>query len=84
MGIGIGIATAWLSLRSDSIESLIARPALTAMETTPQWFYALAFLLTFEMATIFDGLRHFGRDMLVGTLVVLHLGPEHSGPLPAN
>jgi undecaprenyl-diphosphatase len=79
VGIGIGITMAWLSLRNDWLESRIAQPALTAMETGPQWFYALAFLLSFEMATIFDGLRRVGHDMLIGTLIALHLGHEHSG-----
>jgi membrane-associated phospholipid phosphatase len=80
VGIGIGITMAWLSLRSDSLESIVTRPALAAMETRPQWFYTIAFLLSFEMATVFDGLRHVGRDVLNGALVALHLGHQHSGP----
>ena len=71
---------AWLSIKSDSLESIVTRPALAAMETRPQWFYTIAFLLSFEMATVFDGLRHFGRDALNGALVGLHLGQTHSGP----
>lgn len=80
VGMGIGITMAWFSLRSDSLESIVTRPALAAMETRPQWFYTIAFLLTFEMATVFDGLRHVGRDALNGALVGLHLGQTHSGP----
>jgi membrane-associated phospholipid phosphatase len=80
VGIGIGITMAWLSIMSDSLESIITRPALAAMETRPQWFYTIAFLVSFEMATVFDGLRHVGRDVLNGALVALHLGQQHSGP----
>jgi membrane-associated phospholipid phosphatase len=80
VGIGIGITMAWLSLRSDLLESKITRPALAAMETRPQWFYTIAFLLSFEMATVFDGFRHVGRDVLNGALFALHLGQRHSGP----
>lgn len=79
VGIGIGITMAWFSLRSDSLESMITRPALAAMETRPQWFYTIAFLLSFEMATIFDGLRQGRRGVLSGALVALHLH-KHSGP----
>jgi membrane-associated phospholipid phosphatase len=81
VGSGIGITMAWLSLRSDSLESIITRPVLAAMETRPQWFYPIAFLLSFEMATVFDGLRHAGRDVLNGALVALHLGHKHYGPI---
>jgi undecaprenyl-diphosphatase len=80
VGGGIGIAMAWLSLKSDSLTSIVARPALAAMETRPQWFYAIAFLLSFEMAVVFDGLRQLGRNFLNAVLVVLHIGHQHTGP----
>jgi membrane-associated phospholipid phosphatase len=80
VGSAIGITTVWLSLRSDLLQSMVARRALAAMETRPQWFYAIAFLLSFEMATIFHGLRLAGRAVLHGALLALHLGSEHSGP----
>ena len=80
VGIGIGITMAWFSLRSDSLESIITRPALAAMETRPQWFYTFAFLVSFEMATVFDELRHIGRGVLSGARVALHLGHKHAGP----
>jgi membrane-associated phospholipid phosphatase len=78
VGIAIGIATVWLSIRSDSLESIITQPALTAMETRPQWFYTVAFLLSFEMATVFDGLRNAGNAVFHGALIALHLGYTHS------
>ena len=79
-GIAIGITMVWVSLRSDLIQSIVTRRFLTAMETRPQWFYAIAFLVSFEMATVFDGLRHVGHAALVAALVGLHLGSLHSGP----
>jgi membrane-associated phospholipid phosphatase len=83
VGSGIGIMMAWLSLRSDSVESIVTRPALAAMETSPQWFYTIAFLLSFEMATVFDGVRHVGRDVLNAALTALHVAPHsgHSRPI---
>lgn len=78
VGIAIGISMVWVSLRSDLLQSIVARRALAAMETRPQWFYAIAFLLSFEMATVFDGLRHAGRAVLHGVLVALHIPYGHS------
>jgi membrane-associated phospholipid phosphatase len=78
VGIAIGISMGWVSIRSDLLQSIVARRALTAMETRPQWFYAIAFLLSFEMATVFDGLRLAGRAVLNGVLVTLHVPYGHS------
>ena len=79
VGMGIGITMAWLSLRSNSLESIITRPALAAMETRPQRFYTIAFLLSFEMATVFQGFRNAGNGVLHGALLALHLQYKHSG-----
>lgn len=72
-GSAIGIAVAWLSLRSGLLQSIVARRALAAMETRPQWFYAIAFFVSFEMATLFEGLRHAGRPVLHSVLIMLHM-----------
>ena len=80
VGIGIGIMMAWFSLRSDALESMITRPALATMETRPQWFYTIAFLLSFEMATVFDDLRQVGRGVLNVALVALHMH-KYAGPI---
>jgi len=80
VGVGIGITAAWVSLRSEFLQSIVARRALVAMETRPQWFYAIAFLLSFEMATVFDGLRGAGRAVLSAALAGLRLEPLASGP----
>jgi undecaprenyl-diphosphatase len=72
-GTAIGISVAWLSLRSGLLQSIVARRALAAMETRPQWFYAIAFLVSFEMATLFGGLRDAGRPMFHSVLIMLHM-----------
>ena len=70
----------WVSLGSERLQSIVVRRLLAAMETRPQWFYAVAFLVSFEMATLFNGLRSAGRAVLHAALVGLHLGSVHSGP----
>jgi undecaprenyl-diphosphatase len=78
-GILIGIGVAWVSLCSETLQSIVARRALAAAKTSPEWFYAIAFLISFEMATVFDGSRHLGRALLNAALVRLHLGGVHAG-----
>jgi membrane-associated phospholipid phosphatase len=80
VGIAIGITMAWVSLRSDLLQSRVAPCVLTAVETRPQWFYAIAFLVSFEMANVFQGLRLAGRGAFHGALIGLHLWSVHSGP----
>ena len=63
-GGAIGIGVAWLSLKSDWLRSAAGGRVLWAMETKPQVFYPLAFLLSFEMATVFGGVRDAGRGLL--------------------
>jgi undecaprenyl-diphosphatase len=63
-GCVIGITTVWVSLRSDLLQSIITRHVLTAMERRPERFYAIAFLLSFEMASVFDGTRHIGKVLV--------------------
>ena len=79
VGIVIGITMARLSLRSDLLQSIVARRFLAATETRPEWFYAIAFLISFEMATVFAGSRTAGRALLHVAQVELHLGFVHSG-----
>lgn len=79
VGILIGITMGWVSLRSDLLQSILARRVLTAIETRPEWFYAIGFLISFEMATVFAGSRSAGSALLHAALVKLHLGSVHSG-----
>jgi PAP2 superfamily len=78
VGGAIGISTVWFVLRSDLLQSIVAGRALAAMEMRPEWFYAIAFLLSFEMATVFGGLRDIGHPVLNGVLFALHIPRGHS------
>jgi membrane-associated phospholipid phosphatase len=79
VGGAIGISVAWLSLRSDLLRSRVAGRVLSAMDTKPEWFYPLAFLLSFEMATVFAGLRDAGRAGLNAALLALQVPHRHAG-----
>jgi membrane-associated phospholipid phosphatase len=79
VGILIGITVAWVSLRSELFQSIIARRVLATEETRPEWFYAIAFLVSLEMATVFEGSRLVGHAFLNAALMVLHLGVVHTG-----
>jgi len=74
VGISIGIAVAWVSLRSSRLYSLVENRVLTAMERKPEWFYAIAFIVCFEMATVFTEARLTGKALLHAVLVGLNRG----------
>jgi undecaprenyl-diphosphatase len=78
-GAAIGISVAWLSLRSDFLRSRVAGRVLSAMDTKPECFYPLAFLLSFEMANVFGGLRDAGRAGLNAARLALQVPHRHSG-----
>lgn len=73
----IGISVAWFSVRSDLLQSVVVRRVLTATDKSPEWFYAVAFLVSFEMATIFQELRDTGRGVL-HALFALHVPFRHA------
>ena len=54
MGAAIGIAVVWFALRIGWLRSRLASRALAAAHATPSVFYAAAFLVSYEMATMFD------------------------------
>ncbi len=70
-GTAIGIAVAWIAVRSDWLQSIAARP-VRAADSKPQWFYPAAFLLSYQMTTVFDGLRNLGNAMLHAVLAAFH------------
>lgn len=55
-GAAIGVATVWALLRMESLRSYFAMP-VRSIHTKPQWFYAFAFLVMFEMGDLFWDLR---------------------------
>jgi membrane-associated phospholipid phosphatase len=79
VGSLVGISLAWISLRSEIVRSMVARRVLAATETRPEWIYPIAFLISFEMATVFEGSRLMGRALLNAARVELHLGVVHTG-----
>ena len=82
-GIAIGIAAAWIALKSTLAQSIVARPVLMA-EKKPQLFYPIAFLVSFEMATVFDGLRSLGNAAIHALGIGMHIGflrTGSSGPI---
>jgi membrane-associated phospholipid phosphatase len=60
VGALIGIAIAW-AVHVTPIRSWIARPFLHWHERSPGTFYASAFLLTSQIAVLFDPVRHVAR-----------------------
>lgn len=74
----IGTLVAWLSFRSDLLQSVVAGRVLAAINRKPEWFYPIAFLLSFEMATIFAGLRDMGSGLLHAALISLDVPYSHS------
>ena len=72
VGAGIGIATVLLLLKSEWAARL-ARPLVALADTRPQLFYPPAFLLTFEIATLFWDVRTLTHALLHVTTT----GPHH-------
>jgi membrane-associated phospholipid phosphatase len=63
-GAAIGVVVTWLCLRSRWLEGLIVRRVLPTAKAKPHWFYAGAFLVTYEVAVLFDDIRNIGRALL--------------------
>jgi membrane-associated phospholipid phosphatase len=73
-GAAIGIGTVWCSLRNEWLHSVVAGRALAWMETKPDWFYSAAFLVSFEMAFMFDDIRRVGHTVLHAAGLVSYYG----------
>lgn len=58
-GAGIGIGIAWL-LNIEKIRRLVAQPAMRWLQKAPGSFYACFFLLSYEIASMFDHVRVMG------------------------
>jgi undecaprenyl-diphosphatase len=58
-----------------SIRDRLTESFLGLAKKQPAWFYALAFFTTYQMATLFDGVRYLGKFLVaVGEAVVSRLG----------
>ena len=62
-GAAIGIATVWAAIRNDWLQSSVA-PRILAHESNTGLFYGAAFLLSFELACLFDHIRDAVRGVL--------------------
>ncbi len=72
VGAAIGLAVVWAALRTEWLNSVFA-PRVLAFEAKPALFYTCAFLLTFEMADVFDHIR----DAVRCVLHAAKIGPYH-------
>ncbi len=72
VGAGIGMATVLLLLKSEWVATLV-RPMVVLADTKPQLFYPPAFLLTFEIATLFWD----ARAPIHALLRAAATGPHH-------
>jgi undecaprenyl-diphosphatase len=58
--IGVGIA---LMFHYYPVKSIFARPAVWLLNTAPQLFYSLLFIVTFELGSLFGDVRHVVHDV---------------------
>jgi len=63
-GCLIGIAAVWGCERTQWVRNVVARPLLAFMDAKPQVFYAVAFVITFELGTMFLDVRELSRALL--------------------
>lgn len=77
VGAAIGIAMAWISLKSNLLRPIVRRITLAA-DAFPERFYPIAFLVSFQMATVFAGLRNLGNAAIHTVGIGLHIRFLHS------
>lgn len=63
VGGAIGVAAVWVSLRSEWLRSGFAPRVLGFMDRAPAVFYAVSFLVCFEMGNLFEDVRSIGRGV---------------------
>lgn len=65
-GAIIGMAAAAVTLHSSWLLSFLGRRVLSLERARPAWFYAAAFLVSYEMTSLFDDLRSIGHAVMHG------------------
>jgi membrane-associated phospholipid phosphatase len=73
-GAVFGIVPVWLSIRAVGDRFYVARPLLMFAEAKPHIFYPAAFLVMFEMASLFSDIRQPASAMLHATSGWAHRG----------
>jgi undecaprenyl-diphosphatase len=82
VGIGIGAAVMWVAIKSKFVHSLVTQPLVEAANRSPQWFYPAAFLISFEMASLFAASRAIGSGAFHLAAAGLHF--RHLGAASEN
>lgn len=59
-GAAIGVAIAWLAAL-EPVRKAVSRMATPWLERSPGSFYACLFIMTFQIATLFDGMRKIAQ-----------------------
>jgi undecaprenyl-diphosphatase len=75
VGAATGTAVVLLSLRSKFVDRSVAQPLVAMANRKSGWFYFVAFLISFEMATVFEGSRTLGNAVFHAVAAALHLRP---------
>lgn len=76
-GAAIGVATVWVLLSNKWFQSSIVGRIVLFEKTSAHWFYAIAFLVSFEMASLFTDIRNVGRAVLDLAMSGLQHGFTH-------
>lgn len=63
-GAVIGVAIVWTLLKTEWMRSLFGDPVVRFEQARPDWFYAIAFLVSFELADLFADVRNVGHAAL--------------------
>jgi undecaprenyl-diphosphatase len=72
VGAGIAIVVVLLSIKSKFVHSFVAQPLFATASRNNGWFYPVAFLISFEMATVFQGSRTLGNAVFHLVAAGLH------------
>src|SRR5437016_1209996 len=57
VGAAVAVTAVWAALRIDWLRTDLASRVLASMEANPQVFYPAAFLVSYEMASVFSEIR---------------------------
>ena len=63
-GAAIGVATVWVLLSNKWFQSSVVGRIVLFEKTSAHWFYGIAFLVSFEIASLFTDIRNVGRAVL--------------------
>lgn len=85
-GAVIGVVVVWAVLRSEWLQSAIETRVVPFADSRPHVFYAVAFLISFEMATVFSDIRMLELKLVHAARMLGHhasRAPSHQSPTDA-